>query len=80
MKTKKTGPVNTDSARWAYGLTPCFSPGPSVLDLFDGERIVKWMRGERHLVGERQKIIIIIEDLRGYRIVLCSGVTGKALA
>ena len=39
MKSKKTDSVSTDSTKRTLGLTPRFSPFPSVLDLPNGERI-----------------------------------------
>ena len=38
---------------------------------------MRWIQGGGYLVRERQEVIIIIEDLRGHRIVLCSRVTGQ---
>ena len=45
-----------------HGLTPCFSPRPCVLDL----------------VGKRQDVIVVIENLHAFRIVLGEGVTGES--
>ena len=39
MKSQKTDSVSTDSTKRTLGLTPRFSPFPSVLDLPNGERI-----------------------------------------
>jgi len=61
------------------GLTPCFSPGPSIPDLYDSERIVGGIRGGQYLVRKRQEIIIVIDDLGGHHIILCGGVAENSL-
>jgi hypothetical protein len=63
-----------------YGLTPRLSPSPGVLDLYDSEKIVKGVQGERYLIRKRQEIIIIIEDLDGHRKVLFERVTRNSLS
>ena len=42
-KTQKTSPVSTstDGERHARGLTPRFLPRPCVLDLYNGEGVVR---------------------------------------
>lgn len=37
------------------------------------------IQGGQHLIGKRQKVIIIIDDLGGHHIVLCEGVTGSSI-
>ena len=77
MKIQKTGSVSTDGSECVHGLTPGFSALPGVLDLRNGERAIRVVRGERYLIGERQEIIIVIEELQGPRIILGEGVTGE---
>lgn len=48
-----------------------------MLNLHNGERIVEGLQSERYLIRKCQEIIIVIEDLRGHRIVLREGVAGK---
>ena len=80
MKIQKTGSVSTDNTRQVHGLTPRFSPLPGVLDLYNSEGIAGMAQRERpYLIGERQDVVVITEDLDGHRKVLHKGVTWEAL-
>ena len=74
MKIQKTGSVSAASPVRVHGLTPCFSPFPSVVDLCSGERIASAVQDERYLIRKGQEVIVIIEELHGPCIVLGEGV------
>ena len=75
MKIQKTGSVSLDSAWRMNELTLRPSSPLGVLDLSDGEWIVRGVQGEQYLVGKRQDIVIVIEHLHCHHTVLREGVT-----
>jgi len=78
MKSQKTGSVGTESVKFRVrGLTPRFSPRPGVLDLQTVKEIAKLVWEKVYLIGKRQEIIIVTNELDGQRVVLRKGSMGN---